>query len=118
VNMRRFEELEKQGLVHPSGRAAFEARDDARSRVYSYENRPVELDASRAARFRKHKAAWEFFQTQAPWYRRTAVHWVTSAKQEATRDRRLDVLIESSAKGERIPPFRRAVSGHPVRGAG
>jgi uncharacterized protein YdeI (YjbR/CyaY-like superfamily) len=117
VNIRRFGELEKQGLVHPSGRAAFEAHDEARSRMYSYENRSGELDASRSARFRKRKAAWEFFQTQAPWYRRTAVHWVMSAKRETTRDRRLDVLIESSAKGERIPPLRRAASGHPVRGA-
>jgi len=102
VNIRRFEELQEQGLVHPSGRAAFEARDEARSRIYAYENRSVELDESRAARFQAHPEAWEFFLAQAPWYRRTAVHWVMSAKQEATRERRLGVLIESSAAGKRV----------------
>lgn len=110
VNIRRFKELENQGLVHPSGRAAFEAREEARSRVYSYENRSGELDPSGVARFRKLASAWDFFQAQPPWYRRSAVHWVMSAKREATRDRRLDVLIESSGRGERIAPLRRPVS--------
>ncbi|HKC18522.1 MAG TPA: bacteriocin-protection protein, partial [Candidatus Dormibacteraeota bacterium] len=72
VNIRRFEQLDEQGLVHPAGRAAFDRRDDARSRVYSYENWPRDLDAESEATFRKHEAAWKFFETQPPSYRRTA----------------------------------------------
>ncbi|HEY0829922.1 MAG TPA: YdeI/OmpD-associated family protein [Candidatus Dormibacteraeota bacterium] len=107
VNIRRFAELDKLGLVHPSGRAAFEARDEARSRIYAYENRSAGLDRAREAEFRRHKAAWKFFESQAPWYRRNAVYWVMSAKREETRERRLKTLIERSAGGERIGPLTR-----------
>jgi uncharacterized protein YdeI (YjbR/CyaY-like superfamily) len=107
VNIKRFGELEQLGLVHPRGRAAFDARDESRSGIYAYENR-AELDADMEARFRKDAAAWEFFSAQAPWYRRTAIHWVVSAKRSETRERRLRTLIESSRRGERIPPLHRA----------
>jgi uncharacterized protein YdeI (YjbR/CyaY-like superfamily) len=107
INIKRFDELEALGLVHPAGRAAFEARDEKRSRIYSYENRQLGLDADREATFRKNKAAWKFFESQAPWYRRTAAYWVMSAKRDETRDRRLSVLIECSKNGARIPPLSR-----------
>jgi uncharacterized protein YdeI (YjbR/CyaY-like superfamily) len=52
--------------------------------------------------------AWKFFRSQAPWYQRTMSLWVMSAKQEATRMRRLDRLIADSAQGQRIVPMKRA----------
>jgi uncharacterized protein YdeI (YjbR/CyaY-like superfamily) len=105
VNIRRFQELEKLGLVHPAGRAAYQKRDEARSRIYSYENRPQNLDAESEAAFRKNKRAWKFFEQQAPSYKRTAAYWILSAKREETKERRLTMLIEHSAKGERLPQF-------------
>lgn len=105
VNIRRFGELERMGLVHPAGRAAFEKRDEARSRVYSYENRPQRLDPAGEATFRKRASAWKFFEGQAPSYRRLAVYWVESAKREETKARRLAQLIDASAKGERLGQF-------------
>ena len=118
VNIKRFGELDGLGLIHPSGKAAFERRDEARSRIYSYENRSRGLDPASEAAFRKHKAAWKFFETQAPSYRMTASYWVMGAKQEATRKRRLERLIEHSRNGERVPAFvsparRRAPSPAP-----
>ena len=53
------------------------------------------------------EAASAFFAAAPPWYRRAAVHWVTSAKREATRERRLAQLVECSAAGRRIPPLSR-----------
>ena len=50
--------------------------------------------------FKSKRKAWAFFQDQAPSYRRKVTHWVTSAKQEATRERRLKKLIDACAKGE------------------
>jgi len=102
VNIRRFQELEAQGLVHASGRAAFAAREDARSSIYAYENRSVQLSDDYEKAFRTHPAAWDFFESQAPWYRRTASYWVMSAKREATRERRLQTLIDDSAAGRRL----------------
>jgi len=109
INIRRYRELAEQGLVYPKGQSAFEARDEARPSIYSYENRGVVLDSAREARFRARRRAWRFFEGQAPWYRQTASHWVMSAKRDATKDRRLDTLIECSSNGERIPQLRRPV---------
>ena len=105
VNIKRFHALEQQGLVHPAGRAAFEARDEERSRIYAYENRSRGLDQQHEVEFRRHNSAWTFFESQAPWYRRTAAYWVMSAKRVETRDRRLKTLIESSKNGERLPQY-------------
>lgn len=117
INIKRFHELDRMGLVHPSGRAAFAKRDEARSAIYAYENRSRGFDEAVEAAFRKTKGAWKFFEGQAPSYRRTAAYWVMSAKQEATRDRRLAKLIEHSKNGERLPaltsPSRRAPSPAP-----
>jgi len=105
VNIKRFRELESLGLVHPNGRAAFDRRDEARSRVYSYENRSRGFDAATEAELRKHKRAWKFFEAQPPSYRKTVAFWVMSAKQEETRKRRLARIIEHSQDGERVPQF-------------
>ena len=105
INIRRFGELERQGLVQRSGRAAFERRDEARSRLYSYENRGAGLDPKLEAAFRHHAAAWKFFESQPPSYRVTAAFWVMSAKREETKKRRLEKLIAHSKMRERVPPF-------------
>jgi uncharacterized protein YdeI (YjbR/CyaY-like superfamily) len=51
---------------------------------------------------KRNKAAWEFFQSQPPSYRKVAFWWVVSAKKEETRQKRLEKLIEFSARGKRI----------------
>jgi len=56
INIKRFGELEAMGLVHPAGRAAFARRDEARSRIYSYENASA-LDAAAEHAFRSEEAA-------------------------------------------------------------
>ena len=103
VNIRRVGQLTELGRMMPPGIAAFGTRDEERAKKYSYENRPRALGDVYEKKFRGKKKAWEFYQTQAPWYRRTSSFWVTSAKQEETRLRRLEQLIACSARGERIP---------------
>lgn len=51
---------------------------------------------------RSDPAARAYWEAQAPAYRRAAAFWVTSAKREATRERRLDTLIADSAAGRPI----------------
>jgi uncharacterized protein YdeI (YjbR/CyaY-like superfamily) len=102
VNIRKFEALKAEGRVHPTGQAAFDARDPERDREYSSENRAATLPEHYLARLRGNPAAWEFWERQPPGYQRVATHWVTSAKQEATRERRLATLIDDCAAGRRI----------------
>ncbi len=103
VNIRKAEELTARGLMTPAGLAAFARREEARSRVYSYENRHLAaLDPELEAMFRADAGAWEFFGKQAPSYRQTAIFWVISAQRDKTRSTRLARLIEVSAHGRRL----------------
>lgn len=111
MNIERARELIDEGLMRPAGRAAFEARGDDRSAIYSYEQRrSAVLSAEHEQQLRADPRAWEFFSAQPPSYRRTAIHWVTSAKKEETRRKRLATLIEDSANGRRIGLLRRTGS--------
>jgi uncharacterized protein YdeI (YjbR/CyaY-like superfamily) len=108
VNVRKVAELTAQGRMRPAGVAAFEARREEDTGVYSFErSQAAQLDAAAEARFRAEPDAWEWFERQAPSYRRAALHWVTSAKRPETRDRRLGLLIADSKAGLRIGPMRR-----------
>jgi uncharacterized protein YdeI (YjbR/CyaY-like superfamily) len=61
---------------------------------------------------RANRKAAAFFDAQAPWYRRTAIHWVISAKREETRVRRLAQLVADCAAGKKIKQLTpRSVSG-------
>ncbi len=59
------------------------------------------------ARFKEHAGAWEFYREQPPGYRRQAARWVTSAKREETRERRLATLMDDSANRLRIKQLRK-----------
>jgi uncharacterized protein YdeI (YjbR/CyaY-like superfamily) len=103
VNIKKVAELTAQGLMTPAGLAAFARREEARSAVYSYENRHLAaLDPEREAQFRADAGAWEFFSRQPPSYRQTAIYRVMNAKREATRSSRLARLIGASGEGRRL----------------
>lgn len=106
VNIKRATELEAKGLLHEAGRAAFQARQQGAA-PYSFESKGVALSPALLRRFKADRGAWAYYQAQPPGYRRVSTFWVMSAKQEATRGRRLDVLIGCSARGERIPLLAR-----------
>ena len=100
VNIRNVERLSKEKRMQPAGLKAFAAKKEYRSGIYAYEQRPAELVEPYASQFRRNKAAWKFFQAQPPYYRKTLTWWIVSAKQEETRLKRLEKLIEISAKGK------------------
>jgi uncharacterized protein YdeI (YjbR/CyaY-like superfamily) len=101
INVRHVERLKQEDRMQPSGLVAYALREDKRTGIYSFENRPRELSPEFQELFQKNKKAWEFFQKEPPGIQRTCTFWVMSAKQEETRLRRLKQLIESSAKGQR-----------------
>ena len=98
INVRRFDELAGQGMVRPAGHAAFAARREDRTAIYSHEQEMPELDAARLAAFQDNPAAWAYFSARPPSYRKAAIWWVISAKREETRERRMRTLIEDSAQ--------------------
>lgn len=118
INIKLAKELTASGLMQPAGLRAFENRQDDKSAVYAYEQRKTAaFNAALGKTFRKNVKAWKFFQSQPPWYRRTATYWVTSAKKDETRQKRLANLMKCSDEGRRIDQLtptarKKASSGH------
>jgi uncharacterized protein YdeI (YjbR/CyaY-like superfamily) len=105
VNIRRVHELIASGAMKPPGLRVFEARDEALTKRYSYEQRAQPLAPEYEAQLRANADAWAHFEREPPWYRRVASFWVMSAKRVETREKRLKTLIERSAKGLRVGPL-------------
>lgn len=102
-NVKRVRELIEEGRMRPAGLAAFEARDEKRSGIYSYEQRKaVRLAPEQEREFRANERAWSFFESRPPGYRRQATWWVISAKRPETRERRLATLIADSEAGRTL----------------
>ncbi|HQU85630.1 MAG TPA: YdeI/OmpD-associated family protein [Pyrinomonadaceae bacterium] len=102
VNIKKVEDLTAKGLMKPAGIAAFEKRREDRSAIYAYEIEQKEFSGEFLRAFRANEKAWEFFERQANWYKRTITHWVLSAKQAETRKRRLEKLIAESENEKRL----------------
>lgn len=103
VNIAKMDKLRAAGKMTPAGEAAFAHRSAAKSGIYSHERVDApELSQEEAARFRQDPAAWAYFATVPPGYRRTVLHWITSAKKPETRAARLDRLVAACAAGERL----------------
>lgn len=101
-NVGRVEVLRAEGRMRPAGEVAFARRREDRTAIYSFES-DHELDVDAEASLRAAPGAWDFWETQPRGYRRSATHWVMSAKRPETRARRLAALVEGCAAGERIP---------------
>jgi uncharacterized protein YdeI (YjbR/CyaY-like superfamily) len=102
VNIKRARELSDKGLMEPAGMAAFNARKENKSGIYSYEQRSANLDVPYEKKLKQNKVAWNFFYAQPPSYRKAVGWWIVSAKQEVTRVKRLERLIRESARGKRL----------------
>lgn len=107
VNIKKIATLKEKGLMKKAGLEAFAKMDPKNSELATYERKPVPLASEFEAQFKANKTAWASFQAMAPGYRKMAVQWIMTAKQETTRQRRLGVLIQSSEEGLKIPSMRR-----------
>ncbi|MDZ4865406.1 MAG: YdeI/OmpD-associated family protein [Gemmatimonadota bacterium] len=102
VNVAKVEALIVAGRMTPPGMAAYAARDPARTGIYSFEKEAAALTPAYQKQFRAAKAAWAWFESQPPGYKRLMTYRVMRAKREETRLRRLEQLIAASAKRIRL----------------
>jgi uncharacterized protein YdeI (YjbR/CyaY-like superfamily) len=105
VNVARVEALTREGRMRPAGLAAFARRTEARTAVYTHEQsgEPA-LTPAMKKRLKADKAAWAWFEAQPPGWKRKMLRWALSAKQDATRERRLDQVMQAAAAGQRLFP--------------
>ena len=108
INVARVADLTKLGRMRPAGLRAFDARKPEKTAIYAFERKKTAtLTTAQEKRLRANRKAAAFFDAQPPWYQRTVIHWVISAKREETRERRLSILIRDSAAGRTVPPLTR-----------
>ena len=106
INVRKVGELTEQGRMRHAGLAAFEARSPEKTAIYSYERAAAAFTGDETTAIKANEAAWADWERRPPSYRKAITHWISSAKQPATRARRLDALIAASAAGEPVGPMR------------
>ena len=102
INIQKIEDLTKAGLMQPAGLEAFQFRKENKSRIYSHEAENIKLSDEYEKQFKAYKKAWEFFEKQAPSYKKVTIHWIMSAKQQKTQLLRLEKTILESEKENRI----------------
>ena len=100
-NVGRVEALRAEGRMRPAGLDAFARRREDRTAVYSFE-READLDEGALAALRARDGAFAFWKAQPPGYRRSAAHWIASAKREETRAKRLAAVVDGCAAGTRL----------------
>ena len=102
VNIGHVERLTAAKKMKPAGLLAFAARDSARTGNYSFEQALKTLQTTFVKTFRANRVAWKFWQAQPPGHRKISIHWVMSAKRDATRERRFAELLRVSTIGLRL----------------
>lgn len=106
VNLALVATLTAEGRMRPAGLAAHALRRPERSGIYAYERGSLALPEPYAVLLARNPAAAAFWAAATESYRKVGTSWVTSARQEATNDRRLAQLVEDCAAGRMIPSQR------------
>jgi len=103
VNIAKVAQLRAAGRMTPAGERAFALRSEAKSGIYSHEQaQAAELDGVQLQALQRDPAAWAYFTALPPGYRKTVLHWITTAKKPETRAGRLAKLIQACAAGQRL----------------
>lgn len=96
INIEKVEMLTKQGLMTEAGLASFSYRTESKSKIYSFEKEEVKFSPELEEKFKENQEAWDYFQSLAPSYKKPSINWVMSAKQDATKLKRINELIFDS----------------------
>ena len=105
VKVKSLHDLPPRRVLQASLKKAAEAAADRRTKLprkeYQTPKAPLEVPADLAAAFKKNKAAQKTFDGfTAASHRREYVEWVTGAKQEETRKRRIAQAVEMLTEGK------------------
>ena len=103
VNINKCNHLQQQGRMTPAGATAFSHRKACKSGMYSFEQaETAELSVDELSAFKRDKAAWAYFETTPPGYKKQMLHRITTAKRTKTRAARFAKPVEACKKSERL----------------
>ncbi len=98
INRRRYARLKAEGRLMPAGIARPPTSRSGDAPRLAATGTPRYIKAALA----KHATARKYFESLAPSYRRLYILWIDSAKQEATKLKRLAKAIEMLAAGQKL----------------
>lgn len=102
INIDKMQKLIQKDLLTEAGLLAYSFRTENKSKIYSHEKEPEVLTKEFELKFQQNQLAWTFFQIQAPSYKKAMIHWIMTAKQEKTRQSRLEKTIKVSELHRRM----------------
>jgi uncharacterized protein YdeI (YjbR/CyaY-like superfamily) len=102
-NKERVRRMVDAGLMVEAGeKAVAQAKKSGAWDAPSEPPGPLPMPPEFDAKLRRNKKAQAFFDSLAPSYRRQFVDWVASAKQEDTRQRRMQEALALLTKGKKL----------------
>jgi uncharacterized protein YdeI (YjbR/CyaY-like superfamily) len=103
INIAKFAELQSEGRMTSAGEQAFLRRKAEKSAIYAYEQAATAVLSPEEHRaFTRESPAWKYFESCPAGYKKTLLHWVTTAKRSETRAARLATLIAACLAGKRL----------------
>lgn len=99
LNLQRVERLIASGRMTPAGLAKLDPAPQAPPKRFESGD---ETPSFIAEALRANPAASESFQRLAPSYRRNYIRWITEAKKEETRQRRLQEVLQKLDRNEKL----------------
>ncbi len=102
VNIDKVTMLREQGRMAPAGEAAFEAKVVGPPRAYSPKEPARGFHPAHEKALAKNKTAKAFWDKLAPSVKHKMQWWIATGKQEATREARMQKLIDACAAGKKL----------------
>ncbi|WPR71247.1 YdeI/OmpD-associated family protein [Flavobacterium sp. NG2] len=104
LNKTYIEKLDKEGLLHESGYTTIQIAKDNGSweSLDSVESLSLPEDLQQA--FDQNKLAYTHYLAFAPSYRKSYLYWLNQAKREATRQSRINAIIDLCSKNIKSRP--------------
>jgi uncharacterized protein YdeI (YjbR/CyaY-like superfamily) len=104
LNKKRVAAMVQAGKMTDAGRAVldFTGNEDDYDRAAERAKKNIIPPPFLVRRLKENRKAWDYFQTLAPSYRRNYIGWITAAKTEETRERRIAEAITLLARNEKL----------------
>lgn len=105
INKEKVERLIAAGLMRPAGYASIETAKQNGSWTILDDIEALVLPEDLEAALEHHKGAKDFFTGLSKSVQKMMLYWVKSARQEATRQRRIREIAEHAGKGKKPKQF-------------
>lgn len=103
TNLRRFKKMVAEGRMTAAGLERIDPAILAKDPGELERRDDLEAFGQVKEMLQQHPQAWQNFEKLAPSHQRRYLGWISSAKQEATRLRRVEEVVGYLEKGELLP---------------